>query len=359
MPVNVITVVLFACALGLLLMSMYLALWVQRLRELLVKRERELRSDVRACEEKLHQQARDSEEERELWQKDQRLIESAWVAERQDVEARNTQLQKANAEFARDQEDYIAALESERDVARRLRDDLAKLGQDMVHIRRHTVLLDGISGAGKTTLLERLTNPAATSAHLAKVAATATAQLTEPVPLCWEVVDGRRVLHTLEFYDVGGENPGQVVDNITEFLERQRDPEAEGQAIVLVIWNSEAELNTDPSLWNTEALNPSRLAATYATRSAKTAISSFVFFMNKVDRVRERLRAEQREHEFDAFLEHQRQRLEAEVWRKALSHYAAPELAVGSAVDGSGVHDCLGAILRKLGLNHIYSSRIR
>lgn len=273
-----------------------------------------------------------------------------WTHKEQQLYTQLREYQEANSAYVEEEEAYTGELRSLRGQLDRLRRDLEGLTNDRIQMRRHSVLLDGISGAGKSTLIERLTNPGATTAELASVPATPVARRIEPVPLCWELVGERRVLHTLEFYDMGGESPGQVVNNIREFGRRRADEEAAGQAVALVLWDAVAELNPDPTFSNSAQLNGPRLNAIYDHDDALRAISSFVFFLNKIDMLQARLEEDGRGHRYAAFIEEQRHKLRDEVYRKSLSKYPEPELAVGSALDGRGVHDCLGAIMRQLGL---------
>jgi hypothetical protein len=260
------------------------------------------------------------------------------------------EFQSANSAFAEEEGNYAATISGLQERIGELNGKLRTMSKARVQMRRHSVLMDGISGAGKSTLIERLTNPGATTAELNMIEATPVARQLEPVPLCWEINEGQRILHTLEFYDMGGEMPGHVIDNIRRFMRRRADEEAAGQAIALVVWDSMAELNLDPKRSNVAELNGPRLNAIYCNEDAFQAISSFVFFLNKVDSVQARLEAEGRGDEYEDFIHKQRRRLREEIFQRSLPMYPDPELAVGSALDGRGVHDCLGAIIRKLGL---------
>lgn len=259
--------------------------------------------------------------------------------------------QEANSRFREAEE------AAQRDIDY-LRSEIEALQRDGVVLKRHTVFLDGMPRAGKTTLIRRLTNPAATAEQLDAWDSTLDRYHTFPVPLCWEAgPSGQRVLHTIEFYDVGGENPGHIGDNIDEYLKR-RPPDHE-PAVALVIWDSEAELPStgNDHASNTVYLSTGRLAAAYGTAKARQAISSFVFFLNKSDVVEDRLRREGRGDQVPRFFEQQRQTLMGEVYGKALAVYGKePSIAVGSARTGFGVHDCLGAIVRHMGLEQHFQA---
>lgn len=293
-----------------------------------------------------------------LWRRTSALqdaLESAQSHGLAQIDALQRELQRRELQLAEYQEANARFRESEESMLRDveyLRSEIEALQRDGVVLRRHTVFLDGMPRAGKTTLIRRLTNPAATAAQLDAWDSTLDRYHTFPVPLCWETGPaGQRILHTLEFYDVGGENPGHIGDNIDEYLKR-RPPDHE-PAVALVIWDSEAEL---PSVAgdhgsNMVYLSTGRLAAAYGTAKARQAISSFVFFLNKSDVVEDRMRREGLGEKVPRFFEQQQQTLMYEVYGKALAMYGKePSIAIGSARTGFGVHDCLGAIVRHLGL---------
>lgn len=243
---------------------------------------------------------------------------------------------KANVEFKH-------ALERSEAMARASQEELEALRRDLFVQRRHTVFLDGMPGAGKTTFLERLTNPTATPEQLLQQTSTQYPYHTDPIPLCWEVVDGLRVLHTLEFFDIGGEHPQHVIDNILMY--RDRKLSSHGRALALVLWDTAAGHPT-----NVGYLNTGRMSAVYGPRIARETISALHFFFNKCDLVEQ---AGSRAH-LEEVVSLQRRILLTEVFDKSLNGYPVPLFTHGSALTGSGVHACLGQIVRALGLEHVY-----
>ena len=245
---------------------------------------------------------------------------------------------KANAAFKRSLEVRDAELRAEQDQSQALR-------RDLVVMRRHTVFLDGMPRAGKTTFIERLTNPLADRAQLLNQTATQYPYQTDPIPLCWENVEGVRVLHTLEFYDIGGEHPQHVIDNILNY--RERSLKEQGRALALVLWDAAAG---HPN--NVGYLNTGRMGAVYGPRVARDVISAIVVFFNKCDVVERQLGEGGETETLEQILDLQRRILLADVFEKALHGYPDPVFASGSAITGEGVHYCLGKIVEALGLNH-------
>lgn len=267
-------------------------------------------------------------------------LEQKQRAQEEELEKRGETLD----EFRRANLAWSRSHEAKERELRSLEGKLEELRRDLVVMRRHTVFLDGMSYSGKTTFIERLTNPTATPEQLKEQISTQYRYHTDPIPLCWEIVDGQRVLHTLEFFDMAGENPEQMVDNILAYKER-RLPE-QGRAITLVLWDAAAG---HPR--NVGYFNVGRMKAVFGARVARDVISSYVFFFNKCDLLEEQLRGDPGAGSLSSVLDLQKQILNTEVFEKSLNGYPAPGFAHGSALTGEGVHACLGVIVRHLGLH--------
>lgn len=201
--------------------------------------------------------------------------------------------------------------------------------------RTHSVLLDGISEAGKTTFITRLACPVADANLLNNIVATVRHYPTPIFPLCWEQSpeEHQPVLHALRFIDVAGEKPSTFVNAIND----QARETADERVLVLVVWNLE-ETNLAK---NVEAFNRHRLDATYGTDNARRLIKHVIVFFNKVDLFEKQGGSPQRLEEEKKYI--------TELFAKYLVGYSLSFYS-GSAIDGRGVLDVYGEILRVLGL---------
>jgi hypothetical protein len=210
---------------------------------------------------------------------------------------------------------------------------------------RHRVILDGMPKSGKTTFVERVTNPLVTREQLAQLPATRAPRLYPPVPVCWEVVQGRRTLHTIEFHDIAGERPANVIDVLYALDRGRRDLEAltMGRAAVLVVWDAGADRSS-----NREHLPRPRVEAVYGSEVAQRHLQGIVIFLNKCDQLGS--------DASDAAIG-QISDIEGQVFGPVRRFYEHFHIERGSALTGEGVHACTGALLRVLGLSHLYQSQ--
>lgn len=194
----------------------------------------------------------------------------------------------------------------------------------------HTVVLDGASGSGKTTLRLRLSYPCSERAQLERLAATSDAALHRPLPLCF---DPPTRLHVLQFGDVPGEK-SEGVDSVIRA--------AEGTVIAVWVWDLS---RTDAE--NQEVMNVARLRAVYQTHNGKR-VERVIVFLNKMDQL--------------ALDEHKLRQIadtEELIKRMALEVFGEKMAVVvhrGSALDGTGVFDAYGSMLRALGLEEHFKS---
>jgi hypothetical protein len=194
----------------------------------------------------------------------------------------------------------------------------------------HTVVLDGASGSGKTTLRLRLSYPCSERSQLERLAATSDAALHRPLPLCF---DPPTRLHVLQFGDVPGEK-SEGVDRVIRA--------AEGIVIAVWVWDLS---RTDAE--NQEVMNVARLRAVYQTQNGKR-VERVIVFLNKTDQLT-----------LDAHNQAQIDDTEALIRRMAVEVFGS-QMAVtfhrGSALDGTGVFDAYGSMLRALGLEEHFKS---
>lgn len=231
-----------------------------------------------------------------------------------------------------------------------LRGVLDQVKRDSMILVRHTVFLDGMPRSGKTTFLERLVNPTATEDQLLAQESTANPYHSQPVPLCWEEVEGHRVLHALDFVDIAGERGAGMADMLDQYEERLGNLRVAGlpppRAVALVLWDTSVS-NED----NLRFLSPARIEVIYGARKARGTLRSILVFLNKFD-------AQARGP--DVALPEERIALhkrvvQKEAFERVAEMYPPLSFTAGSALTGAGVHTCLGEIVRALDLGHCFS----
>lgn len=235
----------------------------------------------------------------------------------------------------------------------RLERELATLRAERVVQTRHVVILDGMPKSGKTTFVERLVNPTATADQLRMQAATMRPYHTSPVPLGWELKNDQMVLHTLQFWDIAGENPAGLFDVLTELSRESAAPGPDevaqvGRAVALTIWDSSATVDE-----NLRFLSPARIHTIFGARITRKLLSSIVVFLNKADVLEQRLR-DDASAALDMALEGQKRVIREGVFEKVLEMYPDLTFTNGSALTGAGVHACLGELVKGLQLGHLY-----
>ena len=209
--------------------------------------------------------------------------------------------------------------------------------------RVHTVVLDGIAESGKSTLIHRLAFPCTDRASLERLRATRQPVRHRTLPVCLETPPGEaEVLHLLRFSDVSGERPDQIADTLDdlhgEYLGAAAG-EPRGRVIALWVWDMADAAR------NQRELSPMRMRTAYGTRKARELIKGVVVFFNKIDVLEvEPERVEQLIADEERYL------------RGVVSRCFDTSVPIvfhrGSALDGSGVTDCQGALLDAIGLGH-------
>jgi hypothetical protein len=210
-------------------------------------------------------------------------------------------------------------------------------------VRCHTVLLDGVSQSGKTTFMARLACPTMGEEQLKKIVKTRRQALTHEVPLCWErgADDvSSPVLHALRFFDVAGEHPDNVINAIDELAD-DHGKDDQRRVVALWVW----DLNDRPA--NRDRINQQLLKALYRNNKAMGLVKNIVVFLNKADKVAEK---------GDASLETIVAEDEGYI-RNVLDQVGSGhkvEFHHGSALNGRGLHDAFGSIVRFLELGQHY-----
>lgn len=215
----------------------------------------------------------------------------------------------------------------------------------MPHVRCHTVLLDGVSHGGKTTFMARLACPTADAQQLLNVATTRRQALTQEIPLCWERTDDGGtppVLHALRFFDVSGEKPSTVINAIRELTQRANDEE---RVVALWVWDL-SSLPANRSRMTREVVN-----ALYDNEEARALIKKIVVFFNKVDFLLATMDPQTVEK-----LVSREEAYIRDVLDKALGSGYELQFQVGSAMDGRGMLEVFGSLLRSLELGKNYQA---
>lgn len=194
----------------------------------------------------------------------------------------------------------------------------------------HTALLDGASNSGKTTLRLRLSFPCTDRAKLAQIAATSEAKIYRPQPLYFEAPDR---LYELQFADVGGERP-QGIDAVLRQVETR----------VVAVWLWDLS-RTDAE--NQEALNVARLKATYGSEVGRK-VKQVLVFLNKTDTLT------LDEHKLAQIA--QTEDVIRAMARSVFDQDFPVSFHRGSALDGTGVLDLYGAMLRAFGLGNYFEA---
>ena len=216
---------------------------------------------------------------------------------------------------------------------------VSKLKKKLPEEKVHTVLMDGMSGSGKSTFIARIMSPISTLNELRKMAATLNSYRTLELPICWErdesgISFNHSLIHSIEFFDVAGEKPGTFIDALRELEER--DSIRESGVILLLMWDL-SKLDE-----NLEHLNKQRLAATYGNNMAKKIIRKIVVFLNKSDSLTK--------EEKTKSIEEGKQRLKV-LLKDCFENSLGEVIYIdGSALDGTHVHNCMGAMLTHFGL---------
>lgn len=209
--------------------------------------------------------------------------------------------------------------------------------------RLHTVILDGIAESGKSTLIHRLAFPCTERAALERLRATRQPMRTRTLPVCFEPAAGGDILHSLRFSDVSGERPDQIADTIDELHGEQRATAAgpRGRVIALWVW----DMANTPRC-RTE-LSPARMRVAYGTRRARELITGVVVFFNKVDLLEvDRARQDELVADEEAYLRG--------VIARCFDAGVPVVFHRGSALQGTGVTDCQGALYDAVGLGRFF-----
>ncbi|HXH04345.1 MAG TPA: GTPase domain-containing protein [Candidatus Competibacteraceae bacterium] len=220
---------------------------------------------------------------------------------------------------------------------RQLQQEKQALAEQLPETRVHTMLMDGMPGSGKSTFIARLISPVSTRQDLLQIAATTNEYQTLDAPLCWEKGSNRTTLHTIRFFDVAGERGSTFIDALYKLADAGiRQPEV----VLVVVW----DLCDENYARNGHYLNDTRLEMAYGSKMAKSIVRSIIVFFNKVDLLAPEVA--------QARIEESKARLSALFRDKFEVGYGDIHYFAGSAISGLHMHDCFGAIIKRLELEH-------
>jgi hypothetical protein len=211
-------------------------------------------------------------------------------------------------------------------------------------IRSHTVLLDGVSESGKTTFMARLACPTMTADDLKKVPKTMRQDLSHEVPLCWERVgeEGAPVLHAMRFFDVAGEGPETVANAIDHLADELSSPDDQRHVVAVWVW----DMSNRPG--NRDRMSVQVLRTLYRRDRARALVKRVVVFLNKLDLI----------DGVNGRGDHAQQLAEEEKYiRGVLDQIGAGheiQFHAGSALDGRGLQDAFGSIVKFFELEEHY-----
>lgn len=265
----------------------------------------------------------------------QRLTYGAFqdaIKERDRLRERRDELRAANHAF-KTNEGTLRQEIADRDA------EIRKLVREGASVVEHSILLMGPAQAGKTTWLARVANPALSRETLIenRIPNAALGEGLGPVPVVVDRRDPDRLaLHAFRFYDMAGEKPEQLGDNLERWMigaERAEGSGApRGQAAVLLVW----DLTLEGEKGKANELRVSNLRAILGTERYRKRLAVVHTFLNK----RDLLVAEKAEQNAG----------EARRTLTQLADRFQLDLTLGSALTGEGVADSLGKLCKAFGL---------
>jgi predicted GTPase len=202
--------------------------------------------------------------------------------------------------------------------------------------KSHTVLMDGISGSGKSSFIARLVSPVSTTLELQNMTATVSEYPSLDIPICWEPGE-KTTLHSLRFFDVAGENSGTFIDALHTLSKEHSGGGAD--VVLVIIWDISDE---DKWIESVNHFNKQRIKATYGSKMASSIISAIIVFFNKIDMIDKKTASQRILSAQDALNKHFENTFER--------GYGEIQYISGSVIEGTHMHDCLGAILQNFGL---------
>ena len=257
------------------------------------------------------------------------------------MQADNKDLERANKDLANANKDLANANTRLEDANKKLKVLYEQVQKKLPEVKKHIVLMDGISASGKSTFIARIMSPVSSKKELNNMVATVSEYRTTELPICWEDTSlvERSIVHSIQFFDIAGEKAGTVINALNKIDDSNKKLSTGIDTVLLIIW----DISNENFEENSKQLNPTRLEATYGNDIAKEIIKKIVVFFNKVDTVETSIlsnRIKEQKHKLDKEFKS----LFGENFDEKVEYRA------GSALNGQGIHDCIGAILKHFDL---------
>ncbi len=210
--------------------------------------------------------------------------------------------------------------------------------------RTHYLLLDGDSRAGKSAFLTRITRPLAMAEDIQRIPATHVTEhfvsRAHPIAIAPPPEPRKKpVMHMLRVADFRGESPSQFLNAVEEMNgQLARTGQESRSAIVLMV------IDINESIEKVKSIERGFLDLKYKNRNARDLIKSVIVFLNKTDL----LTSEQRDQYIADYSDAVRK-----ILKNTFEEEMSVELLCGSALEGSGIHDCYATILRAFELDQL------
>lgn len=193
------------------------------------------------------------------------------------------------------------------------------------HANNYNILVDGAKNSGKSAIVSKWANPAVDISKLSPSAGLS--QI--PVYLCSRFYskDGKHLeeRYQLKFHDVPGEHEELIVDIITEH----------GVDFILLVIDP-----TEPDT-SFQRFNRTYLKSLYVSNKVRERVNRLIIYISKSD-------IASKEN-----LENVHRLIDTEIV-KPLSAWYDPYIFCGSALDGSGLTETLGFIVKQVGIEKYY-----
>lgn len=217
-------------------------------------------------------------------------------------------------------------------------DAVQPAGRSKVHLG----YIAGPSGSGKSTFEAWWSWPTATAGQLRTIIATRCEKLGREIPLVTELTDDGDIQHKLRYWDSAGESPGTAMNAVMMGTAQAGEGE---RAVAIWILNL-ADVTANHRYFTRETVD-----LLWGNHAARRQFRKFVVVLNKEDVVRELMDGYAVDRLIEAECTYVRDLL-----MRVLGGGCEIEFTCASALNGQGMREAWGAVLRALDLGHLYDS---